>query len=343
MHARLRTELCLMLVCVLAAASARAETPGIEKRDVKVAVGSKVGLFFLPTMLAEYLGYYKDEGLNVEIVDLGSGGKALQALVGRSVDVTGGAYDHTVQLNAKNIPLEAFVLQARLADYAVGIVKDKIPFYKSPKDLKGKKVGISSPGAGSDMFLKLVLAKAGLKPEDVSVISVGLGSGAIAAVRRGELDAIANNDPVLTTLEESGDIRIVADARTPEGSKEYYGGTYPAGAFYAYADFIKNYPNTAQALTNAMVRTLKWLSRATPDQVMKVLPPEFAGGDPATFKKMLVKLLPTYSPDGLFPANSGQIARDALAQFNPSVRAAKIDLGKTFTNELVEKALAKTR
>lgn len=341
MMTRRQVLFCLALAGVLGAAGARAAAAPIEKPRVQIAVGSRVGLFFLPTMVAEYLGYYKDEGLEVEIVDLGSGGKALQALVGGSVDVTSGAYDHTVQLAAKKIPLQAFVLQASLADYAVGVVKSKAASYKSPRDLKGMRVGISSPGAGSDMFLKLVLAKAGMNPDDVSVINVGLSSGAIAAVRKGELDAIANNDPVLTVLEEAGEIKIIADARTHEGSKTYYGGDYPAAALFAHADFIQKNPNTVQALTNAMVRALKWMSKATPEQVMAVLPKEFAGGDPATYKKILVKLLPTYSPDGLFAPNSGEIAYAALAQFVPTVREAKIDLAKTFDNRFVQKALAK--
>src|SRR5258708_10024182 len=232
MKTRLQGLLCLVLVGVLGATGA--EAGPIEKPRVQVAVGSKVGLFFLPTMVAEYLGYYKDEGLDVEIVDIGSGGKALQALVGGSVDVTSGAYDHTVQLAAKNIPLQAFVLQARLADYAVGVLKSKAGSYKSPKDLKGMRVGISSPGAGSDMFLKLVLAKAGINPDDVSVVNVGLSSGAVAAVRKGELDAIANNDPVMTVLEESGEVKVIADARTHEGSKAYYGREYPARPLSAH-------------------------------------------------------------------------------------------------------------
>jgi NitT/TauT family transport system substrate-binding protein len=339
MTTRLTGLLCLAIVGALG--GTRAEAAPIEKPRVQIAVGSKVGLFFLPTMVAEHLGYYKDEGLDVEIVDLGSGGKALQALVGRSVDVTSGAYDHTVQLAAKNIDLQAFVLQASLADYAVGIVKKKAASYRSPKDLKGMRVGISSPGAGSDMFLKLVLAKAGINPDDVSVINVGLSSGAVAAVRKGELDAIANNDPVMTVLEESGEVKIIADARTHEGSKAYYGGDYPTAAFFAHADFIRKNPNTVQALTNAVVRALKWMRKATPEQVMAALPPEFAGGDPAMYKKILAKLLPTYSPDGLFPANSGEIAYAALAHFVPTVREAKIDLAKTFDNRFVEKALAK--
>jgi NitT/TauT family transport system substrate-binding protein len=339
MNMRVKGLLCLALVGVLAGTDA--EAAAVEKPRVQIAVGSKVGLFFLPTMVAEHLGYYKDEGLDVEIVDLGSGGKALQALVGRSVDVTSGAYDHTVQLAAKNIQLQAFVLQSSLADYAVGVVKSKAASYKSPKDLKGMRIGVSSPGAGSDMFLKLVLAKAGMNPDDVSVINVGLSSGAIAAVRKGALDAIANNDPVMTVLEETGEVKVIADARTHEGSKTYFGGDYPTAALFAHADFIQKNPNTVQALTNAVVRALRWLSKATPEQVMAALPPEFAGGDPAMYKKILAKLLPTYSPDGLFPANSGEIAHAALAQFVPSVREAKIDLGKTFDNRFVQKALAR--
>lgn len=337
--ARLRPWLLLALVGIVGVSDAAAAS--LEHASVKIGVGSKIGLFFLPTLVAEHLGYYKDEGLEVEIVDLGSGGKALQALVGGSVDVTSGAYDHTVQLAAKNVHLQAFVLQSRLADYAVGVVKAKAAGYRSLRDLKGMRIGVSSPGAGSDMFLKLVLTKAGVDPNDVSLVNVGLSSSAVAAIRKGELDAIANNDPVMTLLEESGEVTIVADARTHEGSKTYYGGDYPTAALFAHADFIRTNPKTVQALTNGTVRALKWLSKATPEQVMAALPPEFTGGNPALYKKTLLKLLPTYSPDGMFPADSGQIAYAALAQFVPSVRGARIDLAKTFDNRFVERALLK--
>jgi NitT/TauT family transport system substrate-binding protein len=104
---------------------------------------------------------------------------------------------------------------------------------------------------------------------------------------------------------------------------------------------IRKNPNTVQALTSATVRALKWLSRASPEQVLAALPPEFAGGDPALYKKTLVRLLPTYSPDGMFPASSGEIAYAALAQLVPTVRDAKIDLARTFDNRFVQQALAK--
>jgi NitT/TauT family transport system substrate-binding protein len=327
--------------CAAAVSVAHAQTPGIEKPDLKVAVGSKVGLFFLPTLLADHLGYFKDEGLRVQIIDLGSGGKALQALVGGSVDVTSGAYDHTVQLQAKKIPLRAFVLEGKLADYSLGIVKGKAPNYKSPKDLKGLKIAVSSPGSGSDLFVKQVLALGGLKSSDVSLISVGQAAGAVATVRSGQVDAIANTDPVMSILEQSGDVRIIADGRTEAGSKVVYGGNYPTGALYAHEDFIKKNPRTIQAMTNATVRALRYLNGATPEQVMKALPKEFANGDQKTFLLALKTMLPTYSTDGMFPADGGAIVRKALSTIDANVRDAKLDLSQTYTNEFVKQALAK--
>lgn len=314
----------------------------LETTRVRIGVGSKNGFFFLPTMVAEGLGYYKQEGLDVEIVDLGSGAKSLEALVGGSVDAISGAYDHVVQLRAKKVALQAFVLQGRLPDYAVGVTKAKAASYKGAQDLKGMRVGVSSPGSGSDMFLKLWLAKEGVKANDVPTISVGLGPTAVAAVRSGQLDAIANNDPVLGILEQSGDIVIIADARHEKGSTEVYGGPYPCAALVSYQDFIKKNPNTIQALTNAMVRTLKWMSKATPEEIIAVMPRQFAQPDPEVTKKILANLKETYSADGVFPDNSAQMAFAALGPYVKNIEAAKDDLDQTFTNKFVKAASAKT-
>ncbi len=321
----------------------RAQADRPEQAKVRLAVGGKVGLFYLPVTIAERLGYFKEEGLDVEMIDLASGTKALQALVGGSADVTSGSYEHTIQMQAKGMALTAFVLQGRLIDYSLGIVKKKVPSYQSPKDLKGLKVAVSSPGAGTHMFLNAVLAKAGLKPDDVSVIGVGQTAGAVAAMRNGEIDAIANTDPVMTILESAGDVRIVADARTSDGSKLVYGGDYPAGSLYTTAEYLKKNPRTVQALANAMVRGLAWLQKATPQQVVELLPPEFSAGEPEILKKALEKLLPTYSRDGLFPEGGGERVLAVVSTYDPEVRAAKIDVQKTYDNRFATEAAKKLR
>lgn len=339
-RAKTLTAIVLALATSVASVVSAPAAPisGIEKPTLKIGVGSKNGFFFLPALLADALGYYKDEGLNVEVIDLGSGGKALEALVGGSVDTICGAYDHVVQLRSKNVALQAYVLQSRLPDYAFGLVKSKAASYRSPADLKGMRFGVSSPGSGSDMFLKLYLAKHGIKASDVPTVAVGLGPTAVAAVRSGQIDGIANNDPVLGILEQSGDIVIIGDGRTDKGSTEVYGGPYPTAAMVSYQDFIKKNPKTVQALTNASVRALKWMSKATPEEIIKVMPPQFSQPDAEVTKKILANLQHTYSADGLFPDNSAQMAFDALGPYVPNIAAAKDHLDQTFTNDFVKAA-----
>lgn len=327
----------LLVGLLTAAPGAYSQDARIENPNVRVAVGGKVGLFYLPVTIAERLGYFKDEGLNVEFIDLASGGKALQALVGGSADVASGSYEHTIQMQVKGIPLHAFVLQGSLVDYSLGIVKSKAGAYKSPKDLKGMRIGVSSPGSGTQFFLNAILAKADLKPDDVVVVGIGQAAGAIAAMRNGELDAVSNTDPVMTKLESAGDVVVVADARTKEGSKAVYGGSYMAGSLYARDDYIKKNPNTVQALTNAMVRGLRWMKKATPEQVMAILPIEFQGGDPKGLLAALTKLLPTYSADGKFNVQDAETVRAALASFDPAIKNAKVDLARTYDNGFVLK------
>lgn len=67
-----------------------------EKTKVTIAVGGKNLFYYLPLTIAERQGYFKDEGLDVEIVDFAGGAKALQAVVGGSADVVSGAYEHTI-------------------------------------------------------------------------------------------------------------------------------------------------------------------------------------------------------------------------------------------------------
>ncbi|MBV9656882.1 MAG: ABC transporter substrate-binding protein [Verrucomicrobia bacterium] len=333
----------LILASLVAPAFSHAQAgkPVPEKPKVRIAVGGKIGFFYLPVSVAEGLGYLKDEGLEPEFSDFAGGAKALQALVGGSADVTSGAYEHTVQMRAKGIALKTFVLQGAYTDIALGIVKGKIPNYKSAADLKGKKYGVTSPGSATDFFVKHQLIKAGLKADDAQVIGIGQTAAAVAAAMHGELDAVSNVDPVMTELEMRGIVEIVADGRTPEGSQAIFGGTFPAGSLYAKEEFIKANPKTVQALTNAIVRALLWMQTATPAQVLEVLPPAFvSSGNRDTVLAALQKTLPTYSRDGQVPKEGADTVLRVQSEIDPAVRDAKINVADTYDNSFAQKALA---
>jgi len=253
-----------------------------------------------------------------------------------------GAYEHTINMVAKKQPIKAVVLQAKYSSIVLLMPKDKAAKYKGPADLKGLKIGVSAPGSSTNMFVNNILAKGGLKPADVSIVGVGVSSGAFAAMDRGEIDAISNLDPVISQLEATGKFVAVADSRTEKGMQEIYGGDYHASVIYITDEFIKKNPNTVQAVVNAIVRANRWIAKATPQEIVDVMPAEFQAGNPSLYKAALLKNMIGYSEDGQMSMKAAQNVYKVLVQFEPSVIAAgKMDLNQTFDNSFAKKAAAK--
>lgn len=329
-----------LAAAALAAPALRAQNR-LEKTKVAIAVGGKASFYYLPLTLAEQLGYFKAEGLEVEISDFAGGARALQAVVGGSADVVSGAYEHTINLQNKGQMFQAFVLQGRAPQIALGISNKTLPGYKSVADLKGKKIGVTAPGSSTNMMANLVLSRAGIKAGDVSFIGVGTSAGALTALRSGQIDAICNIDPVMTMLEQKGDVRVVFDTRTLKGTKEVFGGPMPAACLYAPMEFLQKNPNTAQALTNAIVHGLKWLQTAGPSDIIKTVPESYLLGDRGLYLASFDKVRESIALDGVFPEEGGKTALRALASFDATLKADKIDLAKTWTNQFAARAKAR--
>ncbi len=323
---------------VLTSPFALAQAP--EKPKLQIGVGGKSLFYYLPLTIAERQGYFKAEGLDVEVLDFPGGAKALQALLGGSVDIVSGAYEHTISQQAKGQNIEALFLQGKYAGIVLGMSKAKAAQYKSPKDLKGMKIGVTAPGSSTNMFVNILLAKDGLKPDSVAIIGVGATAGAVAIMKRGEIDAISNLDPVVTMLESGGDIVPVVDTRTAKGMRDVYQGTYAAGCIYVPVDFAKKYPNTAQAVVNAMMRALRFIQNSTPDQIVAAVPPDYYS-DKALYKSALEKNLETYKHDGSISLEAGRnVARD-LKLFDPTMQNANVDVAKTINMTFQQKAAQK--
>jgi len=318
-----------------------ATAQSLEKAKVTLAVGGKNLLYYLPLTIAEQLGYFKAEGLEVTIVDFAGGAKALQAVVGGSADVVSGAFEHTINMQSKGQFLRAFVLQGATPQIVLGVNPKTMPNYKTLTDLKGKKVGVSAPGSSTNVMLNFALAKVGLKPTDVSVIGVGTGSGAVAAMRSGQIDAMSNLDPVITLLQRSGDLKIVSDTRRVAESEKVFGGPMPAGCLYAPQAFIDKNPNTTQALANAIVRANKWIQAAGAADIIKAVPESYLLGDRAVYIDAFLAAKSALSPDGMIPEKGAQTALRALVSVDAKLADAKLDLNAVYTNAFVKKAIAK--
>jgi NitT/TauT family transport system substrate-binding protein len=338
--ARNFTKIVAALMLTLAVGTV-AHAQAVEKPQVTLGVGGKAALYYLPLTICERLGYFKEQGLEVTVNDFRGGAQSLQALVGGSVDVVTGAYEHTVRMQAKGQDIRAVIELGRLPGLVLGLRKEKAAAYKSAADLKGMKIGVTAPGSSTNFFVMYLMSKAGLKPTEASYIGVGTGPSAVAAIKKGELDAISNIDPVITRLQQDGDIATIADTRTEEGTRAIFGGSNPAAVLYTKQDFIAKNPNTVQALVRAFHKTLVWLAQATPEQIVATVPEDYYLGDKPLYLAAVRANKPVYSLTGIIPEAGMRSAADMLLAFDEELKSANVDLAKTFDDRFVKVLAAK--
>jgi NitT/TauT family transport system substrate-binding protein len=309
-----------------------------EQSSITLGVGGKPLLYYLPLTIAEQKGFFEEQGLDVTINDFGGGSKSLQALIGGSVDVVAGAYEHTIRMQAKGQDIQAVIELGRFPGIVLAVKKELAGEIKSPADLVGRKVGVTAPGSSTNFFVNYLMAKDNADPQQAAFIGVGGGLSAVAAMQQGEIEAIANLDPVISKLESDGTIEILADTRTEAGTKEIFGGSNPAAVVYLKSDFIQANPNTVQALVNAFKKALDWLAEASPEDIAATVPEAYYLGDKALYLRAVAASKETYSKTGIIPQEGMQSAYNMLAQFDPELASAGVDLSRTFTDRFVKAA-----
>jgi NitT/TauT family transport system substrate-binding protein len=316
--------------------------PAAAQSKVTIAIGGGACLCYLPTVLAKQLGEFDKAGLAVELVDLKGGSDALKAVLGGSADVVSGYFDHCVNLAAKKQELVSFIVYDRYPGLVLVVSPKHTGEINSVKDLAGKKVGVSAPGSSTDFFLKYMLKKNGLDPAGTAVIGVGLGATAVAAMEQGQIDAAVMLDPAVTVLQGGHkDLKILSDTRTQHDTLAVFSGEYPGGALYSTAAWVKGHDKEVQALTDAMMNTLKWIHSHSAEDIMAKMPEGMVGKDKELYLAALKNTIPMYSETGLMDPKGAAAVLAVFSEGSPEVAKANIDVGKTYTNKYVEQ-FAKT-
>jgi NitT/TauT family transport system substrate-binding protein len=308
-----------------------------EQKHVSLSVGSSI-LNYLPAPLTVALGNFQKEGLDVKVENFQAGGsKALQALIAGSTDAVVGFYDHTIHMQAQGKDIVSVVVLNNTPGMVLAVQPDA--GINSGKDLKGKKIGVTTPGSSTDLFARYYVAKNGLTPEDVSFIAVGSGAPGMTAFERKQVDALVNFDPVASLISQRKAGKFLVDTRTAEGSKSVFGGPYPTACLYVTRQFMEKNPETVQHLVNAFVRTLKWIASNTPETITDKLPKEQLVGGRDEYVESLRHSKGIFSKDGLMDTAGPKTALAVLSSYDEKIRDAKVDLSKTYTNRFVGQAL----
>lgn len=329
----------LLAVAILAATALSCGKPTAIQSGPKVTigVGGQAQLVYLPTTLAAQLGHYRDEGLEVELLDFPGGSKALEALFGGSVDVVSGFFDHTVQMAAEGKHLQSFVAMLRFPGLALVVSPATARRIDSVADLAGANVGVSAPGSSTHMLLNHLLIKAGREPGAASAIGIGMAAGAVAAMESGKVDAAIMAEPAISQLRaRKGDLRILADTQSRKGVLDLYGvSTYPAAVLYSKTEWVETNQIIAQRLARAIRRTLAWIQSHSAEDIAARMPETMRGGDQKLYAEAIANSKDMFSPDGLLDEEAARAVVRVLGESLEKVRLAKPDVTRCFTNQFV--------
>ncbi len=328
-----------LLAAMVGASLALAAAPGFaaDNGKITIMVGGITKMIYLPAKLAEQLGYFKDEGLDVELLNEPAGVDAENEMLAGAVQGVVGFYDHCIDLQAKGKFVES-VVQFSQAPGEVELVSSKHPEIKSPADFKGMSLGVTGLGSSTNFLTQYLAVKNGLKLGEFTSVPVGAGNTFIAAMQQDKIQAGMTTEPTITRLLKTGEAKVLIDMRTMEGTKAALGGTYPAASLYMQTDWVEAHKDTAQKLANAFVKTLKFINTHSGAEIADKMPKDYYVGDKDGYVKALDAGKAMFTADGVMPEGGPETVLTVLSAFSKDLQGKQIDLSKTYTSEFVKNA-----
>jgi NitT/TauT family transport system substrate-binding protein len=324
----------LLLAAVLLVGCKPVANPASE---VRIAIGGRAALDFVPVYIASSLGYFRDAGLKVTLQDLPGTPKAVQSLLGGSSELVAGGYDAAIELAGEKDRLQAVAVLERWPPLAIVAPSSTKPI-RTIRDLKGATVGVSSPGSSTHRFLNYVLAKGGLSSSDVTPIGVGVNFTMAAAIEHGRVQAAVAGPLGMALLEKTTAVSAVVDCRKADSAQHVLGtDNLPFIALLARSKWVGANGDTLRKVGRAMRRSLQWIHEHSAEQVTAAMPEQYKGKDPALYLTAVRIILPVFSRDGLMPPDGPSHMRDYLAASDPHLLRADLLLDETYTNDYIQK------
>ena len=303
-----------------------------DGEKITIMVGGITKLIYLPARLTEQLGYFKDEGLDVELLSQPAGVDAENELLAGAVQAVVGFYDHTIDLQTKGKDVKAIVVFGQVPGEVEMVSTKAAETVKSMADVKGKTLGVTGLGSSTSFLTQYLAGQHGIPSTQYTMLPVGADASFIAAIKQGRIDAGMTTEPTVSALQKSGDAKVLVDMRTVEGTKAALGGTYPGSSLYVQAAWADSHKAEAAKLAHAFVRTMQFINTHSAEEIAAKMPDDYQKDKPL-YVSALKASLPMFTKDGKMPADGPETVLKVLSAFNPSVKGKHIELAKTYTNE----------
>jgi NitT/TauT family transport system substrate-binding protein len=309
-----------------------------QPANLKIMVGGLNKQIYLPNMLSQQLGYFKQENLNVTLIDEGSGQGSEQEVVAGNVDAGSGSYNHTIELQAAGKSIET-VCQFGIAPGEAEMVNGKqASSITDVSELKGKNLGVTDLGSGTQTLTSALLGQKSVPANQVKWVAVGAGDTFIAAMSQNRIDAGMTTEPTISRLVQNGQGKVLVDLRTPASTRTALGGDYPFIGVFMRTEYVGAHQDVVQRLVNAYTKTVKWMKGHTAAQIADKMPADYYAGNKALYVQALQNQLQIFGSDCTMPAGGPQTVLKIEQNYVDSFKGKTADLGKTYTNTFATKA-----
>lgn len=305
---------------------------------ITIMVGGIEKQIYLPARLAQQLGYFEQQGLEVELQSEPAGVNAENQMLAGAVQGVVGFYDHTIDLQAKGKAAVSVVQFSQAPGEVEMVASAKADVIKSPADFKGRTLGVTGLGSSTNFLTQYLASANGVKPSEITTIPVGAGSTFIAAMKQGRIDAGMTTEPTISHLIKENLAKVLVDLRTPEGTQKALGGLYPAACLYMPDAYVASHHEQVQKLVNAFVKTLKFINTHSAEEIASWMPADYYAGDKSAYIAALAAGKTMFTVDGRMPPSGPPTVLKVLQGFDKEVQGKTIELSKTFTTEFVAAA-----
>jgi len=335
---RLLGSISAIIVLAACGSSSTPSTTTVQTVSLKIMVGGLSKQIYLPNKLTEALGYFKDEHLDVTLIDEGSGQASEEEVVAGNVDAGSGAYVHPMVLNTQGKKIET-ICQFGIAPGEAEVIDSRLAgSITSPKDLAGKNLGVTDLGSGTHVLTQAILGSAGVDPKNAHYVAVGAGDTFIAAIDQQKIAGGMTTEPTITRLTTSGKGKILVSLLTPADTRAALGGDYPFIGIFAKNDWVNGNKDVAQRLVNAYVKTLKWMHSHTAAQIADKMPADYIKPTRNLYVQALQEQLSIFGTDCKMPVGGPENVQKIQQQFVASYAGKTANLSETYTNEFANKA-----
>lgn len=341
--AALLTALALATAGCSSNASQHTASSSADPVTVTIAISNSTNQTYLSFALAQQLGFFTKQGVNVKVVNTANGNQNWQDMLAHQVQGVVGFYDHNIDLRAKGVSTES-VIQLNQAPGMVELVRsDEAAAIPAPSAEAGKKLGITGLGSSTQFVADYLAVHNGVQIDQVHPVNVGAGATFVAAMQNDEIDVGVTTEPTISALLAKKAAKIIVDMRSLSGTEAALGGPYPGTALTFETSFVQSNKDTVQKMVNALVEALHYIQTHSATQIADVMPSNYYGAAGKTaYEQSLANEIGMFSPNGLMPADGPQSVDRVLSSFDPNVKGHSVDLSLTYTDSFVQAAASST-